>query len=736
MKRTTNKLLTTFLLLASVLMLLQLTSCNNDDEMPEDLPGETGNETSFPLFLTATGLPGGTVTFVELDNNSTRVEIQLSGLSAGATHPAHIHFNSGAEGGGIAVSLESVPGSSGQSETIVSMLDDGTMITYNEFINFDGHVNVHLSASDLSTLIAQGDIGVNAFTNNVEDYELVALGGSGISGDVTFVERVSGEILVILSLENTPAGGDHPAHIHNGSVASGGGIAISLNNVNGDTGFSLTDISEFDDGTPVSFSELVDFEGHVKVHLSPTELSTVVAAGDIGNNELTGDMKEYVLSEVAVEGISGIVTFKERRSGKTLVEIALENTPQDGSHPAHIHANSFAEGGSVVVPLNNVNGDTGMSLTDVSQDNSQNPLTYDDLLNYDGHVMVHLSGDQISTIVARGDIGQNELTGNAEQYPLSSVAVAGIEGTVTFSERANSETLVTVMLANTPQDGVHPAHIHANTVAEGGGVVVPLSSVNGNTGMSYSNVAADNQGNALTYTDLIGYDGHVMVHLSADAMSTIVARGDIGQNALTDNSASYELAAVDGSGVSGSIALYERNNGYTLAVIALTGTPAGGDHPAHIHENDVATGGGIIIPLNNVNGDTGMSMTHIEADNNQQEIKYSDLITYNGHVKVHLSPTQLATVVAAGNIGSNADTGARVSFANDILPLINANCQISGCHGDSGGIPSWSSYDNIFARASAIKTRTGNGTMPPGGGLTTEQIQMIADWVDDGAPNN
>lgn len=35
-------------------------------------------------------------------------------------------------------------------------------ITYNELLTFDGHVNVHKSSLEMSTLIAQRDIGSNS----------------------------------------------------------------------------------------------------------------------------------------------------------------------------------------------------------------------------------------------------------------------------------------------------------------------------------------------------------------------------------------------------------------------------------------------------------------------------------------------------------------------------------------------------------------------------------------------
>ena len=76
-------------------------------------------------------------------------------------------------------------------------------------------------------------------------------------------------------------------------------------------------------------------------------------------------------------------------------------------------------------------------------------------------------------------------------------------------------------------------------------------------------------------------------------------------------------------------------------------------HPAHIHQNDAVTGGGIAFSFNIVDGDTGMSITQVEALDNGVAITYDEILTYNGYINVHLSASQLGTIVAQGNIGSN-----------------------------------------------------------------------------------
>ena len=81
-----------------------------------------------------------------------------------------------------------------------------------------------------------------------------------------------------------------------------------------------------------------------------------------------------------------------------------------------------------------------------------------------------------------------------------------------------------------------------------------------------------------------------------------------------------------------------------------------------------------------------------------------------------------------------------VSFQNDIKPILVTNCIKSGCHnGDIGAERNWSVFANVKAKASGIKTRTGNKSMPldiAPTGLPQNQIDLIACWVDDGALDN
>jgi len=77
-----------------------------------------------------------------------------------------------------------------------------------------------------------------------------------------------------------------------------------------------------------------------------------------------------------------------------------------------------------------------------------------------------------------------------------------------------------------------------------------------------------------------------------------------------------------------------------------------------------------------------------------------------------------------------------VSYADQVRPIIDTNCQISNCHGERQGIPSFATYADVKAIASGIKLRTTGQSMPPSGPLPDAEIKLIADWVDQGAPNN
>ena len=271
-----------FLIVAFLIMpFLVLTSCISDDN------NTTTSGTSRTYQLNAVSNPdiSGTAKFIQNEDGSITVELSLAGTTAGNTHPAHIHVNTAVEGGGIARTLEAVDGTTGTSTTTFTELDNMTPVTYAEIVDFDGYINVHLSAADLGTLVAQGDIGQNELTGVSIVYTLDELNSSGISGTAVFAQRVNEEALITLNLNGTTLGMDHMAHIHDGSVTAPGVVAITLTNVNGDSGISLTSVSQKDDNSPISYTELLIFPGYINIHNSADPM-IIDAQGNIGSSAL------------------------------------------------------------------------------------------------------------------------------------------------------------------------------------------------------------------------------------------------------------------------------------------------------------------------------------------------------------------------------------------------------------------------------------------------------------------
>ena len=93
---------------------------------------------------------------------------------------------------------------------------------------------------------------------------------------------------------------------------------------------------------------------------------------------------------------------------------------------------------------------------------------------------------------------------------------------------------------------------------------------------------------------------------------------------------------------------------------------------------------------------------------------------------------------------NDCDT-TNVSFAADVLPVMNQYCAVSGCH--HGAAPAsaidLSSYSGAQLIAlngrlvGVINHSTGFSAMPKGGAKLSDcTISKISKWVADGAPNN
>lgn len=86
-------------------------------------------------------------------------------------------------------------------------------------------------------------------------------------------------------------------------------------------------------------------------------------------------------------------------------------------------------------------------------------------------------------------------------------------------------------------------------------------------------------------------------------------------------------------------------------------------------------------------------------------------------------------------------TDVTVSYALQVQPIITTKCSIPNCHnGSNPNLDNWKITENVIANASLISSRVLSREMPPAlskeGDLTTEEIYLIACWVEQGATDN
>jgi hypothetical protein len=108
--------------------------------------------------------------------------------------------------------------------------------------------------------------------------------------------------------------------------------------------------------------------------------------------------------------------------------------------------------------------------------------------------------------------------------------------------------------------------------------------------------------------------------------------------------AAYWLSPINESGASGNVDFIDYGLGHTLIIINMTGLAGQQVYPAHIHLGNCGSNGEVVVPLDNVGGDSGLSVT-------LSTIPYAELTNGNYYINVHQSPEDISTIISCGNIG-------------------------------------------------------------------------------------
>lgn len=244
----------------------------------------------------------------------------------------------------------------------------------------------------------------------------------------------------------------------------------------------------------------------------------------------------------------------------------------------------------------------------------------------------------------------DELTGESVTYDLSSANESSIDGAVSFDERVDGDIQVTIELNGLDEEEEYLVGVYKNTALEEGDLLIDLKSVEGSAGENELIITVDEDGESLTFGDLLETNAHIRVYLSGDT-DTVLAHADIGGNALTGESLELELEEVDESGVSGEIRFHERENGTVLAVIELTGI-SGAENPiAHLHDAESDADLFIFQPVDN---ETGVSRSQMAELEDGTPFGFDNLDELHAHIKVF--PNESGdTVLARADLGNDED---------------------------------------------------------------------------------
>lgn len=157
----------------------------------------------------------------------------------------------------------------------------------------------------------------------------------------------------------------------------------------------------------------------------------------------------------------------------------------------------------------------------------------------------------------------------------------------------------------------------------------------------------------------------------------------------------------------------------------------------------VENNAGLVLSTQSTNAGCGISggSVTITVTGGKQPYQYGIVgqVAQNGNIISDLSGGKYS-VFAEDADGCQVVETVKVmngtSLNDDVMPILQTSCTLSGCHDGKSGLPDWNDKETVIANASLIKQKTQDGTMPKGGTLPAKDIQIIACWVDDGAKNN
>jgi len=241
-------------------------------------------------------------------------------------------------------------------------------------------------------------------TGKAKQYKLFETNISDLTGTILFSENTNGSTTILVEVTNTVKGIDLPVYLRRNTANTGGGIAIPLNNINGDNGISSTTISKLSNGENINYAQLLEFNGYLAIE-DDVMSGALLAFSDLGPNELTGKKITYNL--FAPNGaINGLITLEERKKGTTSLTLGILQTNDNDEFPVTLNILSENNNLEISEKLNPISGNlNGFSFNELTEINNE-LITYDRFIQTNSFIEIKQSVDA-EDFISKGGIGSN-----------------------------------------------------------------------------------------------------------------------------------------------------------------------------------------------------------------------------------------------------------------------------------------------------------------------------------------
>jgi CHRD domain/Bacterial Ig domain len=668
------------------------------------------------LATTAAGLAALTL---DEAGSTLSIHVNTSGLDDASA--AHLHNAFGGANGPVEIGLmqDTVNPSHWSAEQqaldasqLAAVLAGGTYINVHSPANPGGEVR--------GQVIPDGIIFAFGGLNGSQEVPAVSTSASGTYA----VTGNTGAGTVIAHVNTTGVDDATAAHLHDGFAGTNGGVAIGLVQDPGNVAlWSVIDAS----ADAAQLAALRAGRYYVNVHTPANpggEIRGQVTTGDVdvlftamdGRNEVPANSSTATaVAASTVDRVTGTMTLH------------LNATGADVATAAHIHLGFAGQNGGVAIGLAQDVGDLGhWSVADA-------PLDAAAMASYEaGQLYVNLHTPTFPGGEIRGQIAPppievllSDMSGNQE-VPAVMTAAAGIASSTVNRDSGTIELHVNA----TGVDDATAAHIHTAPTGQNGSVLIGLLQDPSDTG--HWSVSASLDTGALADYKAGGL--YVNVHTPANPGGEI--RGQI----VPPNAAEFDnidptvVLTPPGSPVSGNVTLMADaadNQGVSVVRFLVDGNVIGSDTtPPYTIDWDTTTSSNGNVTLTaeaeDATGNIGVSADVVVDVQNATAVTLGQIQTQV------FSPT--CSGCHSGPTSGNLPSGMNLSSASASFgALVNVpSLQVGSLNRVTPNDP-----QNSYLIRKLEGTQTVGVRMPQGGPfLDQATIDMIKDWINDGAPNN